>query len=401
MKEVKFFALLALVLLGVLAVMYACTSDAGAGGTAIARGTDTGTQQTGTQTDAPANVDNQANTNTPTDMNTDAGWKPGVAPSVTTGDLKVSGPYAHKNLEIYLVHGQDQVKPKREILTLEEALEQKKAVVHETSNVSQLAVENLSPDTDIYVQSGDIVQGGKQDRVLAVDLVLSPKSGKVPIASFCVEQGRWGARGISSAFMQTLGTTSFQASSNALSSLELKRAVKVSKAQSAVWQNVATAQKKLSDNVGADVRSDVSQSSLELTLEGKAVQDATKGYVDALVKIIDDKNDVLGFAVAVNGKIASADVYGSNALFGKLWNKLLNASAVEAVAEHKDGQKFAPVGTDKVTAFLADRDDKKARSKNLTGRVQLVQSEGASNYFFETRDRANGTAWLHRNYLRK
>jgi hypothetical protein len=197
MKEVKFFALLALVLLGVLAVMYACTSDAGAGGTAIARGTDTGTQQTGTQTDAPANVDNQANTNTPTDMNTDAGWKPGVAPSVTTGDLKVSGPYAHKNLEIYLVHGQDQVKPKREILTLEEALKQKKVVVHETDNVSQLAVENLSPDTDIYVQSGDIVQGGKQDRVLAVDLVLSPKSGKVPIASFCVEQGRWGARGIS------------------------------------------------------------------------------------------------------------------------------------------------------------------------------------------------------------
>jgi hypothetical protein len=33
--------------------------------------------------------------------------------------------------------------------------------------------------------------------------------------------------------------------------------------------------------------------------------------------------------------------------------------------------------------------------------VQLVQSEGASNYFFETRDRANGTAWLHRNYRRK
>ena len=34
-----------------------------------------------------------------------------------------------------------------------------------------------------------------RDGVLMVSLVLPPRSGRVPIASFCVEQGRWSARG--------------------------------------------------------------------------------------------------------------------------------------------------------------------------------------------------------------
>ena len=47
----------------------------------------------------------------------------------------------------------------------------------------------------MFVQSGDIVKGGKQDRVLTVSLVLPPRSGRIAIAAFCVEQGRWSARG--------------------------------------------------------------------------------------------------------------------------------------------------------------------------------------------------------------
>lgn len=376
------FAPLALGLLGVVAGTVACTND-GSGGGSIVIG---------------RNVTNEM------DINADEGWKSCQAPAATIDDLKVSGPYSHENLEIYLVHGKDQVKPKREILTLEEALEKGKAVVHETSNVNQLAVENVCSDADIYVQSGDIVQGGKQDRVLAVDLMLSPKSGRVPIASYCVEQGRWGARGlteISTGLNQQFGVRSFGISSNSLSSLELKKAVKVSMAQDMVWANVAAQQAQLADNCAGEVRSRVSGSSLQLTLETKAVRDSAEKYTKTLAEVIEGKDDVLGFAAVVNGKIASADVYGSNKLFHKLWDKLLAASAVEAVAVQKDGKKSAPIGTEKVAAFLADMDQAKAKSKNVTSRVQLVQCEGRSNHFFETRDRANGTAWLHRNYLPK
>ena len=72
---------------------------------------------------------------------------------------------------------------------------EEKVVVHETGQVNELAVENVSADADVFIQSGDIVKGGRQDRMIAQDFVVPARSGKMPIASFCVEQGRWSRRG--------------------------------------------------------------------------------------------------------------------------------------------------------------------------------------------------------------
>jgi hypothetical protein len=113
---------------------------------------------------------------------------------VAAGAFRVSGPYEHGNLAIFLLHGKDRVAA-ADFLTLKEAMEQKLVVVHETGSVNELSVENLSKDRAVYIQYGDIVKGGKQDRTLQYDIVLSPSSGKVPLPSFCVEQGRWRARG--------------------------------------------------------------------------------------------------------------------------------------------------------------------------------------------------------------
>src|SRR5204863_6788217 len=98
------------------------------------------------------------------------------------------------NLAVYLVRGKD-VLPGKDLLTLQEALEKKLAVVHETGAVGELAVENVARDAEVFIQAGDIVKGGRQDRVLANDLIVPARSGKVPLASFCVEAGRWQRRG--------------------------------------------------------------------------------------------------------------------------------------------------------------------------------------------------------------
>src|SRR6516162_2455658 len=147
---------------------------------------------------------------------------PGVqefpGPIVQQGDYNFSGPYTHDNLTLFLVHGPGGLKGKN-YLTLQEALEQKKAVVHETGDVNELSVENLSSDADVYIQSGDIVKGGKQDRVLHYDLLIAPHSGRVPLASFCVEHGRWHERKGESA-------SYFMSSSSSLPDKELKLAAK-------------------------------------------------------------------------------------------------------------------------------------------------------------------------------
>ena len=79
-------------------------------------------------------------------------------------------------------------------LTLQEALAKGSVRVIETGEVNELKVENTG-DEDMFIQSGDIVKGGKQDRVLTMSFVLPPKSGEVGLAAFCVEHGRWSARG--------------------------------------------------------------------------------------------------------------------------------------------------------------------------------------------------------------
>src|SRR6516165_12042995 len=121
-------------------------------------------------------------------------WAADKKPKIAAGEFKLSGPYSHENLTIFLVHGQDKIVGKK-FMTLQEALEQKTVIVHETSQVNELAIENVSKDVEVFVQSGDILKGGNQDRLISFSMIVPAQSGKVPVAAFCVEQGRWGQRG--------------------------------------------------------------------------------------------------------------------------------------------------------------------------------------------------------------
>ena len=161
-----------------------------------------------------------------------------------SSNYRFSGPYTHENLTVFLVHGKDLTN--KTFLTLQEALEQKKVRVYETKDVNELAIRNLSNE-DVYVQAGDIVRGGAQDRMISVDFIVPPNSGRMPIAAFCVESGRWNKRGNEEA-------ASFSSSENAVALKELKLAAKRENSQQAVWQNVSLAQEKLSRNVGGNVK---------------------------------------------------------------------------------------------------------------------------------------------------
>ena len=66
-----------------------------------------------------------------------------TAQTIQAGNYRLSGPYTHKNLTIFLIHGRSIVLSKN-FLTLQEALEQRKVIVYETKTVSELAIENIS-----------------------------------------------------------------------------------------------------------------------------------------------------------------------------------------------------------------------------------------------------------------
>jgi hypothetical protein len=306
----------------------------------------------------------------------------------------ISGPFTHDNLTIFLLHGKDTLSGKP-LLTLQEALDQKKAVVHETGQVNELSVENVSTDVEVYIQPGDIVKGGRQDRLIVYDLILPPKSGKLPVASFCVESGRWQKRGAEAA-------GNFDKSLRCANSKDLKIAAQSGmRSQDQVWKKVQETQQKLSRNVGQAVENKESPTSLQLTLEDKKLLEELDKYVKELAKGVEGKKDVLGYAVAINGKVEAADVFGSNALFLKLWPKLINGSATEALAEKQKDKKFDVPTTEAVKTFLADAVKGKKSEKEVSKRVKQVCQEDDKNLYLEARDSANKDAVIHRSYLKK
>jgi len=315
-------------------------------------------------------------------------------PAVAAG-YRISGPYTHKNLTVFLVHGKDLL-PGKNFLTLQEALAQKKARVYETNDVNELAIRNFS-NQDVYVQAGDIVRGGDQDRMISIDFIVPPRSGRMPIAAFCVESGRWSKRGDEQSAW-------FSSSENAAATRELKLAAKSANSQEAVWENVSAAQRKLSRNVGAVVNASVSTTSYVLSVDNAKVQQTTAAYIDALSGILRNKSDVIGYAFAINGQVNSADVYASHMLFAKLWPKLLKATATEALAELNQDAKAEPakaVADETIHEFLAASEQPKPQAKAVTERVRVVTREDDKNVFFETQDRRQNDAWVHRNYIRK
>ena len=321
-----------------------------------------------------------------------AGWGTVGQGAQEKDNYRLEGPFTHGNLSVFLIHGKDRIKGAT-FITLQEALIQKKVIVSETRSVNELTIENVSAD-EVYVQAGDIVKGGAQDRMLTTDLILPPRSGKISIAAFCVENGRWSQRGNESA-------TVFNSSTNTVASREVKLAAKMKQSQGEVWREVAVAQDKLSANVGTRVNGAASPTSFQLALENKDVQANADSYVSALDGLLDTRTDVVGYVFAINGKINSADVYASSGLFKKLWPKLLKASAIEAVAELRRGEKFDAPKPAEVLGFLDDGSKGAEQEKEVTSRTQLVTRDSKDNVSFDTRDRAKSDVVVHRNIIKK
>ena len=308
-------------------------------------------------------------------------------------NYRLSGPYQHENLTIFLVHGPDQA-DSRMFTPLDEAMARKVVIVHETNDVNELAIENVSTTEEVFVQAGDIVKGGRQDRVLSVDLILPAKSGQVPVSAFCVENGRWSQRGY-----ESMG--SFTSSLSMLPSKGLKLAAKQDASQQQVWDEVRVTQHKLSAGVNVDVRSELSQSSLQLTQENKKVQALGDAYINKLSSIVDSSNDVIGFAFAINNELNSADVYSSTALFKRFWPRLLKAASIEAVAEHIYNQNTQQVSLNATGEFLTASERGAETVNNVTWRTRMLKRDAEKSVFFETRDMDHGGAWIHRSYLTK
>jgi len=275
-------------------------------------------------------------------------------------------PITYENLTVFPVvssSGYDT----SQFLTLEEGLSSGEVVVREqgaetlvrSRDSNRQYVPNSGPSVNqlvllnrgkrpLLLLSGELVSGGKQDRVIAKDRIVAPGSDALPLNVFCVEHGRWSA-----------GSQFTSAKTIVHPSVREQAAVKQN--QSEVWDSVSAGSTyELRGGTASGTGSGapppaaaprLSRSDLDATVREEApTQSYAKVYgsrrvlqtVDGLVEEIQRRfrkeisglkgERVVGVVIAYGGEVAWSDIFASGDLFDQYWNKLIHSYAVEAAA---------------------------------------------------------------------
>ena len=195
------------------------------------------------------------------------------------------------------------------IRTLDEAFRNGWITVseRETAQVSRLRVRNDSRHP-IFLMSGEIVAGGKQNRMVKRDVLLSPMSGFIHIDVYCGEQNRWAGK-----------RTSFK-SGGTVAHFGLRRGAAKSASQGDIWNEIAeqSGRAKVSSPT-RDYTRVYSDSSVKKELDACA-----KRYRGFCAKA------TVGAVAVANGRIIGADIFSDPALLSKLWGKLVRSYGLEA-----------------------------------------------------------------------
>ena len=286
----------------------------------------------------------------PADEQPESSKKTADAPDLS--QYRLSGPYTHKNLAVYLLHSDK--RDDRDFLTLNEGLKSGLVKVTELENeqVSSLLIENRS-DKPLFLQEGDRVTGGKQDRTIYSSLVIAAKSAPQAIPAFCIEPSRWS------------GSEAFVDNPNpGYASNSVRQAAKLSMNQGLVWERVGRTKQQLTEVLGTGNET----TSLNEAIDSKKVVEATKDFQKQLGKLFDEHKDAVGFAFAINGEILEVNAFPGNRLAAKIFPRLVETYAVDAVVAAASDKKAAekkPPEKDKVLALMktpvkqkAERDEK-------------------------------------------
>jgi hypothetical protein len=211
------------------------------------------------------------------------------------------------------------------------------------AQVNTLVLVNNS-DKPLLLLAGEIVTGGKQDRVIGKDRIVPAHSDPIDLGVFCVEPGLW-----------TETSTSFKSMGAQMAQPSVRREAMAKKDQQAVWDSVRSSSAETVEVVAAPTGVNTTSSSIgsvvdsnglsELhgttsyatVMKNKSVQQqvdkiaepVTRQY-QSLIGELRAKNAV-GVVAAVNGQILWADIFASPQLLERYWPKLVRSYAAEAM----------------------------------------------------------------------
>src|SRR5580692_11941132 len=319
---------------------------------------------------------------------------PNPLPGKPEGNWRLLDPVAYENITIFPVVS-SLTQDTSPFLTLDEGLSSGEVVVSEQgaaglartrdgrpvpvpqyagASVNQLVLINRGK-RPLLLLAGELVSGGKQDRIIGKDRIVPVGSEPLPLDVFCVEHGRW------------IGASSQFGQAKTIVHPSVREQAAVAQNQNEVWNAVRSgtlaAPKAASRGVAvgpppppaplsADVIHETIQTAAPTQSYAKIYEQSRAGAsVDSFVEELRRRFDratlglkgerVVGVVVAYGGDVAWSDIFASGELFEQYWSKLLRSYAVEALARPSYRE----------TAAITD-----AREflRNLNGR-EVVESE--------------------------
>src|SRR5580765_1917575 len=275
----------------------------------------------------------------------------------TANDYKILAPITHGDLTIFPVVSAKS-HDTSDFITLDEGIRSGDVVVTEVGNlhstmrrrppyqtrpyqgaeVNRLVLVNNSKHPLILL-AGEVVTGGKQDRVVGKDRIVPAESDPVDLSVFCVEHGRW-----------TETSTKFDTHASVMLQPSVRMKAMFDQDQQKVWDEVGRSRQNMAgallyapragltavEVTGAEAQINSTTSyakAHENTVVQKQVESITepmrKSY-ESVIKQLRNQNAV-GVVVAVKGHIVWADMFASSALLAKYWPKLLDSYATEAL----------------------------------------------------------------------
>jgi len=273
----------------------------------------------------------------------------------------------------------------------------------DSAEVNRLALTNKSGKALVLI-AGEMILGGRQDRIVGHDCIIESSNNPVPLDVFCVEHGRWSGsvafaeragvasgsgRGVGSSSGASTGGPPMMTMTAPLALPNIREKAQAKKSQDEVWTAVA-------ETVTVTGTS-TSTGTLKSVYQDKRVNTKLDGYERAFKGKLSAGN-IVGVVAAIDGKIVSADVFANHSLFQAYWPKMLNSYALEAVSTIPAGAQ--QVSRTDAEAFLArvQGDD---TSNAHEGVYRLAENQSTKDASFELEYTRKNPTLVHFNRVSK
>jgi len=196
-------------------------------------------------------------------------------------------------------------------------------------NVHWLSVYNNS-DKNILVSSGEVLAGGRQDRIVTKDTIIMAKSGRSDLPVMCVEENRWSEKDKKFIYQK-------------MANMHLRKTLDESKNQVLIW-------KEINNQLERDKIKNKTLSYLSREKDKAFILQQSDYWQFFENKFRQTDSNIVGIVCMSGDSIIGSDIFcGSNLFYGKLQPLL------QGYIEEASVFGAAPVVADKLVRSYLDQ----------------------------------------------